>query len=861
MKGTMDGAAKSADKVAKSILPDCPHHLSVSLTRRFPAPQGVVFTGPGIFFPGPSEPLQYLTYVSDASRGILLTRPSYDIIEETEKTPATMPAKVLAKGEVKKMSFKDYQNRKKSVSPADQEQVTKPETKPQAKPNGVPELKVTKENGKVEPVKPKDRLPEKPQNAEARTEKSRGEVNGEKTSQPSKQSIDIGSRKRLSEADRDPLPQKRPRLEADNVKLDQLNRSKNNQTPRPRDRPNEKPQKETRDFLHPLNNEVPPSSLDRDVSASPKSTIQVNGTRPHPDSGRSTPRKGEHSTKPSLPALLSPLHPSFFEGGLDEREKSRKKPFDKPPPKSSKSENAHPAKKAKEPIKIPALLSPTLPPIVEAELARVKKTPSKGDEDRRNVRASESPTSARKTRVVADPVEEEAPRSRPSKIVTFKFKKANAKRAKDLLSLPSKSVMNALRKERSESVDNTPPPARKRPRIADEVLVDNAPPKRSKITTEILSGSKPSGLSTPLKQTAVAMSRVASNQSQGNTPGNTTGLTPGTAERGRPTSFDGPPENPAMAAKTRQAVESLRERHEEYRRLGSDLKHTRDRLIRARPSDEKRIAALHLEMILAYMISFHSINQARALDRKVLDMSMWESLVPHLQELQQRAIVQSYRALKALALQMHALCLEQITSAFTTLDPTQAIGKFKQWTKLERMRTIKWAEASGQCESIEDRRMKTLVGPWTKVEDAISAVLIIMRRWAEREDVQWRPVILKDKEREGDKDKGEKKERDQDREKDRDRERNRDRERDPRERERDRDRDRERDRERERDPRDRERDRDRERERDRDREPRERDRDRDRDRDSHRDRDRDRERDRDRDRDGHRMGPNGIGRG
>jgi len=381
----------------------------------------------------------------------------------------------------------------------------------------------------------------------------------------------------------------------------------------------------------------------------------------------------------------------------------------------------------------------------------VKKTPSKGDVSQASRGVSESPSSARKSRVVADHVDEEAPPTRPSRIVTFKLKKANAKRAKDLLSLPSKSFKNALRKERrSESVDNTPPPARKRPRI-DEPLVENIPPKRSKLTSEMLGGPKPSGLSTPLKQTATAMSRVTSNQSQGNTPGNTAGLTPGTAER-RPISYDGPPDNSSTGIKNRQAVDSLRERHEEYRKLGSTLKHTRDDLARSSgpnlsSSDEKRIASLHLEMILAYMVAFHSINQARALDRKVLDVTMWESLIPHLHELQSRPVVASNRALKVLALQMHALCLEQITNAYTTLDPATAASRFKGWAKLDRSRLLIWADSASQADGIGDGRMKTPIGPWTKIDEAVGAVLNVMRRWAEREGVHWRPVILRDRDR------------------------------------------------------------------------------------------------------------------
>lgn len=103
----MDGAAKNADKVAKQILPDRPHHLSVSFDRKFPKPESWWFTGK-------SAPLQYMTYISDAERGILSTRAAFEICEE----PPQMPTKVLAKGEVKKkLSLMDYQNKKKSASP------------------------------------------------------------------------------------------------------------------------------------------------------------------------------------------------------------------------------------------------------------------------------------------------------------------------------------------------------------------------------------------------------------------------------------------------------------------------------------------------------------------------------------------------------------------------------------------------------------------------------------------------------------------------------------------------------------------------------------------------------------------------
>jgi len=170
MKETMDGAAKSIDIVAKRILPHNPHHLSLSLGRKFPKPDG-------FWFDGASSPLQYLTFVSDADRGILITRPSYDICEEPESAPLPMPVKVLAKGEVKKkLSIKDYQKKKNnSASPTDID----PTVKSDARPNGGPApAKAPKEEERKENAKPTEK--HEMRHETQRPEKPRGELNGER---------------------------------------------------------------------------------------------------------------------------------------------------------------------------------------------------------------------------------------------------------------------------------------------------------------------------------------------------------------------------------------------------------------------------------------------------------------------------------------------------------------------------------------------------------------------------------------------------------------------------------------------------------------------------------------------------------
>ena len=557
------------------------------------------------------------------------------------------------------------------------------------------------------------------------------------------------SRKRYADTDGNPPPQKRVKSESITARPE-IARAAKPDTPRDRDRNSERPQKSAKgESLHPTANGLAPSTVDRDRenTASPRSTIQVNGSRPRSDSGRSTPRRMETSAKAALPVLLSPLHPSLV-AELNERDTGRKRVADKAPARPPKSDSHAPTKRPRQSYGIPQLLSPTLPPIVEAELARLKKTPPKGETGQRTNFTPESPGSARKPRATAQhgDQDEEIRPSKPSRIVTIKLKKPMAKRAKELLSLPSRSAKDALRKERSLSEEGTPPPAKKRPRMPDETVPEPSAPKRSKVTGDSVV-ARPLGPSTPLKQSATAMSRVTSSQSQG-TPGNSTSLTatPGAMER-PPTRADS-----AEPGKARDlvAIEAFRKRQAEYSALGSSLKHQRDDITRnlgsgnSKLDDERRATALHFEMIMAYMVSFYSLNQSRILDRKPCDFTAWESLQPHFHELRRR--VQSELPLRALTAQLNAVSLEQVSVLFQTADPANPVvlGKeFSRWTKLERLRPQTWAEAVNLYERVSDPQMKTMMGPWTKVEDAVMSALGVLQRWTSRHSVQWRPVIMR----------------------------------------------------------------------------------------------------------------------
>lgn len=828
----MEGAEKNADRLAKRILPQRPHHLTLSLTDKYPEPAGFWYTGK-------SHRLQYTTYLSDCDRGILITRPSYDICEEPASAPSAMPPKPpLPNGEAKKkLSLKDYQKWRKQ-SPQDPPATPKADAKPEAKGD-------TKVNSTVERSAPvKENV--KPDNTKAKTkparieggesEKPRITVNGDSMRSSHIQSqVEADSRKRAADTtERD--QHKRPRPDTDR----ETSRLPPKPEP-PRNRLNDRPDKDSRkETLHPTTNGQARSAADRerDVSASPKSTILVNGSKPYKESTPGSPRrKRDTGSKAPVPALLSPLHPSLLAGESD-RLKS-KKPAEKAPPKSLKIDSS------KKKFEIPALLSPTLPAIVEEELARkLKSTPSRTESRDTKAQLPDSPSVARKTKMKAEPIEdddEEEEEPEPSRIVTLKLKKANAKRAKDLLSLPSKAVKDAMRKERTAArAEATPPPARKRPRAPDDTPQESVAAKRPKTAFGDTVIAKPTGMSTPLKPSAPAMSRVPSTQSQNATPGppSTRHITPGMGERGSV------PPLPPPSAETAP----FRERDVEYRGYGGKLKHQRDAVDAALRDpaklktlssaavtlDNKRAMCLHMEMVMAYMIAFYSGNHARMMDRRPPDLATWESLTPHFSELKKR--VYSVRPLRILCTQLFAVVLEHITATYSQADQATAPALFARWQKLERLRPDVWHELYQVADFVDDKRVKMTVGPWTKIEEAVLSAMGVMKRWAEMEEVKWTPMIMKsemaaeakkekEKEKEADKDtKDHHSQQPKDKEPQRDRERERDRDRD-RERERDRDRDRDRE-----PPHNREPQRDRDKERDRDARARDMSRDRVRDR-------------------------------
>lgn len=105
----MEAAAKTVELLTQRTLPDTPYYLSNSPDWRYrPRPDDHV--RPEEWH---STRLQYSTLLAEADRGVLLTRPDYDMREDPPK-PVSRDVNSLSKpaGEKKKLSLSDYKNKK-----------------------------------------------------------------------------------------------------------------------------------------------------------------------------------------------------------------------------------------------------------------------------------------------------------------------------------------------------------------------------------------------------------------------------------------------------------------------------------------------------------------------------------------------------------------------------------------------------------------------------------------------------------------------------------------------------------------------------------------------------------------------------
>lgn len=478
------------------------------------------------------------------------------------------------------------------------------------------------------------------------------------------------------------------------------------------------------------------SSRDQPPRAvSPKTT--VNGTKSQSSASRNTlPPKPDTSGKHLVPPILSPLKLAFeddLETWSPKKKTSDSHATGKPQSKPPRPEVA--VKKKSATPELPPILSPTLPPQVEEALARIQKTQPKEESKDPPGQSSDAPASARKARPPADSFDADA---RPTKIVTIKYRKSIRKRLQSLLALPSRPWP----KERSLSADDTPPPASKRPRATEPI----AEPGPGSIATkrprapETAGGKAP--YTPPKPPTTSSLSAPGGSQAQTQTPGGRVAQTPGAGDA-------------AQTGRENAAKETLRRRWDEFCKIGKKLKHKRDKEFPANgpgpnagaQSRDYRRAMLTIEMIVAYMIAFRSLNQRSEISGAAMDMASWLTLEPHLRELKQMA--RHSTSLQALAYQLHGIVINELIRAFASMGlhvgEQLKLGKDQHMAVFQAMKNNPriWTEANDLRGKVSDKTLRTpTMGNWTTPHKAASDALLILGRFAEREHVNWRAEVV-----------------------------------------------------------------------------------------------------------------------
>ncbi|KAI0192655.1 hypothetical protein EV127DRAFT_426060 [Xylaria flabelliformis] len=749
----MEPAATSIKSLAEHVLPKQPYYLSLSPTRRYRVhPDEKRLDEQDI------RPLQYTTLVGgEADRGVLITRAYFSVREEpsaSSNAPTPITLKADPNKPRKKVSLKDYKNKK-----VEGDSPQKIEEKEKEKPNGLSTIKE-----KEEIKKPAESVPKEMESRrDVKNARANLKVEATRRHSPSPE-----RRKRVAEVDEGSKPIKRVKVEdaVSNGTAPRPSKEANSQKPM-RSIPSGKTEaKDTK--ISPAGNGRPASSNSAVRAGSPRYNSQVNG-HGKTGSGQLLHKRAISNGEPvsrAVPRLLSPLYiadlsvdkssDTIKESTSESRPSPKKKPMEssslKPQPKRLR-EDREPSPSAKKRKVLPPLLSPTLPPIVMNELARIEKksgTPSK-EATLKNSQTSDSSVIVKKPAKSTreDTIHVDNKREEPVQyIVTMKYKKRHAKTIERLLNLPSggKKKAEGLKREdqapRESSGSVEPGTARKRPRTTTE-------------TSEALKRPKmPDTLrpSTPPKQ-STAMTRIASNSSQVGTPGAINGLTPSThlsADKRRE----------LIPSEKVSKMQRLYSSHKYFMQLGTKLKHQRDAVMKQSDIPEREhqnATAVGLQSILSYMYAVKFQSDAFDLDKAPRRLAAWKEVLGLFRIA--RLDCSRYAQLLALLLRIQAICFNfAVRSLWTLPNEPDAAGVLLSYIK-EEAETWRLADQArrklgaydGGPNSSDGGAVGKLIdrlGPWSTPEDAIPISLEVMRNvlyidWKPNDDLVkvGRPVV------------------------------------------------------------------------------------------------------------------------
>ncbi|OTB05383.1 hypothetical protein M426DRAFT_139000 [Hypoxylon sp. CI-4A] len=724
----MEEATKTIEDLAKIILPSRPHYLSLDTTRRYrPHPDDKPFEEQAI------RPLQYTTFVSDADRGILLTRAYFDVREEptnpADTSETSTPRRTDPNKPKTKLSLKDYKNKKRTP---DGEEPPRSVAQPDA---------VKAPSKKIGDSISRDLGSRRDIKRETPDTKPSMKVEAHRHDSPSPE-----KKRRIAEPEHDYKSLKRSKAEnaTPNTSTSRLIKDG---TPQKSERHISSERKPPRDLkAPPITNGKLGLSNTANKGVSPKPGVQVNGTQ-KPSKGREGLDKNTEDNSNSrahyVPPLLSPIELSDY---MDEasRPTPKKKPADssnlKPPLKRS-HEDREPSPSSKK-RKIPPLLSPTLPPIVAEELALLKANKLK-ETGQKN---SQTPDPISAPKKVAKPAKREetihvesGKEQRDSFKVSLKYKKRNSKTVERLLALPpggKKKSELLLKKEERASRDRSdssePSTARKRPiPTTNSSMATKRPPA--------LESARPS---TPPRQSS-AMTRVASNSSQAGTPGVANGLTPAT-QHPKQHRYPIDPDK----------IQKLNLKVKTYTELATKLKHERDAVLK-RPSDkiserERQVAiAAGIQCVVSFLLGFKLQSDACELERKPNSIRPLNQLITLFKVT--RTDCARHNGLSALIWRLQGIChmlIGRIMWSWPTSEPDHAanlIGNAKDqheaWRQADSARKA-MGVYDGSSRSDDGGVVGKLVdrlGPWTAPEEAVPIALEVLRKVMQANS-SWRPA-------------------------------------------------------------------------------------------------------------------------
>lgn len=450
------------------------------------------------------------------------------------------------------------------------------------------------------------------------------------------------------------------------------------------------------------------------------------------------------------------------------------------PPSSS-------AAKGSSPFVLPRLLSPTLPDVVEEELLRLHNKKSTVASLHEQARKPNAPGVARKApkpakKTVAEPSKSQpAADSKETLIVKLKYKKRRANDIARILKLESRPTKEFLRlekerlarlKPKDDSEDDTPvasapsktiaaaPAARKRPSDTSESRPSEPAAKRvkpSSNTIEVVTSrsttlpasrarspapsalSQKSLLATPKKGDAlksVAMRKIDSSDGHARTPQAATTSTPASAEKPR-ANGNPDPRSSADAENLKSSMNTLDAQALKLKRKMDEILQTKQQ--KTHELDEKtKIHGLcvALECMVMYMQSF----AAKEKQSKHRNANAWEGGIKLWGFVEN--MTRSYPTLNALAVQIGAICKEELARAYVeTMQGGQSEASLKAMRNNELSKHALWKQSQITRAKIESLGIREVQGPWTTVAECAAYTLTALEKYANKDKTGWKAMF------------------------------------------------------------------------------------------------------------------------